>query len=46
MIGQLEIKKVGKYVKDKFGDEFSLKDFYYQVNNFDECMYFSCLYGQ
>ncbi|XP_068693503.1 uncharacterized protein [Montipora foliosa] len=31
MIGQLEIKKAGKYARDKLGDEFSLKDFHYQV---------------
>ena len=46
MIGQLEIKKAGKYAKDKLGDEFSLKDFHYQVNNFDERTYLSCLHGQ
>mgnify|MGYP006964529377 CR=1 FL=1 len=33
MIGQLEIEKASKYSSEQLGDEFSLRDFHYQVNN-------------
>ena len=32
MIGQLEIKKARKYSEDKLADQFSLRDFHYQVS--------------
>ena len=32
MIGQLEIKKSRKYATDELDENFSLRDFHYQVN--------------
>ena len=32
MIGQLQIKSARNYSKTELGDEFSLRDFHYQVN--------------
>ena len=32
MIGQLQIKKSRKYSNDELKDDFSLRDFHYQVN--------------